>query len=270
MFRMNYINNFHHSYVAVAGAVIGIGTGVYKTVKSNNAEKKARRQLEEEKRNRVDYIIPDEFQENVDLTAQQAATGIGSAAEDFYTTLMDRNLASSTDAILSMGASPNSLQELIDNYNQSAQQLAVTDANARRAGVKDYMDANLAFAGQKLIRDFGVPNERQRNDIASLNNSIWQSQQGVNDGISDITGSLAAFVASGAAENLGKKKEDTNGNDNIINTPIVTGNMQTVMTEDQMYPRQNQVPYYLQPRNYKTRQQQIDEQLNNRWGQYQF
>lgn len=250
-------------------ALAGLGVGAYKMIKSASAEKKARQELEAARRNRTDYIIPDEFRENVDLTAQQSSTGIGSAAEDFYATLTDRSLANSADAVLASGGSVNSLQELLDKYNQSQQQLAVTDANARRTNIGSYMDANIANAGQKLIRDFGVPNERQRNDIASLNNSIYNSQQGFNNGLSDITSSAAAFVAGGGFDNLSQKTTNVPANASVPN-PYVTGNNQTVMTEAEMFPQQNQVPYYLQQRQFNTQQQQIDKQLNNRWGQYQF
>lgn len=207
MFKNDYTVSFQRSWLAAGAAVVSAGVGIYKTVKSSNDQKKQRKALEEEKRNQPKYEIPEAFEENRNISASNASQGLGSSAKDFYKSLVEGGLTSSLTAAQSGGGGVNSLQELMDSYNRSAQSTAAADAQLKRANIGDFIKENTALAGQQLTKNFGVPNIRANNNIAQINNAIFQDQQGINSGLSDITGSLASFVASGALNNMGQQRQ---------------------------------------------------------------
>lgn len=191
------------SWVSAAIGLVGVGTGVYKAVKSSNAEKRDRKALEDARKARPEYVIPEAFEENKAITGNLAGQGLTSAAKDFYQSLVQGGLSSSIGAMQQAGGGVNSLNELLQSYNDSVAKTAAMDSQMKTANIGEFINANSALAGQQLIKKFGIPNQRSQNDIASLNNSIWQDQAGFNSGISDITGAAAAFVASGASGKMG-------------------------------------------------------------------
>lgn len=198
------------SYVAAGVAVAGALVGGYKAVKSSNAEKRDRKALEDAKKNRPEYVIPDAFEENRAITGNLGGQGLTSSAKDFYQSLVQGGLTSSIGAVQQAGGGVNSLNDLLSNYNDSVAKTAAMDSQMKTANIGEFINANSALAGQQLIKKFGIPNQRSQNDLASLNNSIWQDQAGFNSGISDITGAAASFVASGAAGRMGDNINNNN------------------------------------------------------------
>ncbi len=241
------------SYLVGAAAIGTAAYGGYKAIKSSNAEKRDRQALADERKNRPEYVIPDAFTENLNITGNAASQGIDSAAKDFYSTLATNGLTSSIGAIQSSGGGVNSLQELLNNYNQENERLAVSDAQMKRQNIGDFMNANSALAGQQLIKKFGIPNQRSQNDIASLNNSIYQDQAGVNAGVSDITGAAAAYVASRAGSTprqktvtpqLDTQQLATNTNDYKFMSDADYSQVQQGIAQDNL-PPQAEVPQFL-------------------------
>ena len=190
----------------VVGA-ISVGTALYsgyKAVKASNAEKHDRAALAEERKNRPDYVIPDAFEENRNITGSIAGQGFGSAAKDFYTNLTQGGLTASISAAERSGAGINSLNELLDSYNKSNERLAAADSQMKQQNIGDFIEANSALAGQQLIKKFGIPNQRSQNDIASLNSSILRDQASADAAISDTTSSLASFATNFSESPMGQ------------------------------------------------------------------
>lgn len=193
------------SYVAAGAAVVSAGVGIYKSVKAKKQEKRDRAALEKAKAEQPDYEIQPEFEQNKNLYAGIAANGMPESTKDFFQSVAEQGLTSSIGAMQQFGGGINSLGDLLDKHSQSMERAAMADAQMKVAGIKDFIGANSALAGQRMIQQFGVPNERNRNDIAGINRSIYGDQASFDAGISDVTGSLAAFIGSDAPAALGEK-----------------------------------------------------------------
>lgn len=207
------------SYVAAGAAVVSAGVGIYKSVKAKKQEKRDRAALEKAKAEQPDYAIQPEFEQNRNLYA--GSLGMPQSVQNFYKSVAEQGLTSSIGAMQQFGGGINSLGDLLDKHNQSMERAAVADAQMRIAGVKDFIGANSALAGQRMIQQFGVPNQRSGNDIAGINRSIYGDQASFDSGISDVTGSLGAFMASDASSNLAErwKRTKTNTSPTLYTTP---------------------------------------------------
>ncbi len=186
------------SYVAAAGLVIAGGTAIYKTEKASKDQDKQRAALAKAKREQPEYFIDPAFEENAKISGNLAGQGLTSSAKDFYTSLVQGNLASSVGAAERSGAGVNSLAELLDTANQSSERLATQDSMLKTQNIGGFINENSVLAGERLKKKFGVPNIRSNNNIAGINNAIYQDQQGINAGLSDLTGVAASWVASQA------------------------------------------------------------------------
>ncbi len=184
--------------LSLGTSAVSAGVGVVKTINAMKQEKKDRAALERAEKEAPEYKIMPEFEQNRNITANIASQGMPSATKNFFTSIAERGLSASIGASQQAGGGVNGLSELLDQYNTSLERTAAADANMRISGITSFIDANSALAGQRLIKEFAVPNERWRNKVAGLNRSIAGDQQSVTNGISDITGSLASFVASNA------------------------------------------------------------------------
>jgi hypothetical protein len=200
---------------AGAEAALGLGKALYGFFDNKKANKELD-QLET-----PFYKVQDEYYQNRNLAAQQAAGGLPSATRNYLTTEAQRGLGSSIGAIEQTGGSPNGIAELLDQYNRNIEHTAAQDAQLHTGYLQEFMNRNTDVAGQKNMQ-FAI-NEYQpyENQLKQLEQRIAANKQNIFGGFSDAIGGAAAVGT--ATQNSDLSKAMTSFYNNGSNRSSVTG-----------------------------------------------
>lgn len=129
---------------AVATTAIGAGTQIVSGIKQTKAGNKLAANNK-----RPDYIIPDEYKDNVELNASQAMNGLDGDSMNYYTNQANRGLSSGIDAILQAGGNVNTIEGLYDRFDDGNLRTAAQNAQLKTQHIASLIDANKEMAGQK-------------------------------------------------------------------------------------------------------------------------
>jgi len=145
------------SWVSVSVAAIGVGSSVYKGLKSKSQDKQA--SAEGNALHRPDYRIPDEYFQNKNILAEQATGGLSAGEKQYAGEQRERALGSSLKAIGQAGGGPNDFSGLNEVFNDSLRNQSALDAQTHLQNIQMFTNANKDLAGQKATK-YGI-NELQ-------------------------------------------------------------------------------------------------------------
>lgn len=176
--------------LSVASPVLGVVKGIADFFGEKSKEEKAREELSRLKQ--PFYKIQDEYTQNRNIAASQAAGGLGDETKNFYTTEAQRGLGSTLNAVNMAGGSPNDAGKLLDIYTRNINRVASEDANARVQNMQRFFDANRELAGQKTIKwslDEYRPWERKLKEITQR---IGAAETNQNNALNNAIGAVGA------------------------------------------------------------------------------
>lgn len=232
--------------LAIAGAS-ALGKVAYGAVQAIGGNKK----LNELEKNRPQRTTDENILYNQKLAGVNAASGLSGEAKNYYTNNINRNLASSINAILSGGGDINQVADLMRGSNDSFNQLMVQDAQAKLANQGTYMAANTAVANENMANwDYNV-NIPFQQKYARYTQRTNAGAQNINTGL-DALGKTALAAVTGFSQDNGGNlfKAPTTANpsftDNSANgfsqsdmwgnlTPQFNGNASDLGTFDYQY-----------------------------------
>jgi hypothetical protein len=173
-------------YIAGAQALLGLGKAAYGFFDNKKA------QTELTRLKTPFYKVQDEYFQNRNLAAQQAAGGLPSATRNYLTTEAQRGLGSSLGAIEQTGGGVNDVAKILDSYNNNLQSTAAQDAQAHTQYLQEFLNRNQDVAGQKNMQ-FAI-NEYQpyENKLKQLQQRIATNKQNLFGGFSDAIGGASA------------------------------------------------------------------------------
>ncbi len=196
------------SFILV-GAGLGVAEGAANIIggigKSNAAKKLAA------SNKRPWYNIPTEYQENDNLAAGQAETGLSPSSVNYYTTNANRGLITGVNAITEGGGDVDNLAKLYDQFSQGLSQETAQDQQLKDQHLGTFINANKDFAGQKTQQwalNYYEP-YKDTAQLASAEKNAGQSQE--NAGFSDVLGSVSSYAKSlnynpdGTMKTMGQK-----------------------------------------------------------------
>lgn len=137
---------------------------------------------------RPDYVIPEEYQQNLDLATNEASFGLSDAAKQILTQGADRGLGYNVGAALQFGMNPNQIGDFYSRYLDSLSGIALTDQQLRDQKRQELYGIRKDLAGQK-ITEFLYDKDAPFKDKAQL--AATQQQQGLQNlfGGADVVGS---------------------------------------------------------------------------------
>ena len=218
--------------LVTAGAVLGVASGVGKTIFGANELKKTKAELGSLKM--PGYQIQPEYYTNERLSAALAQGGLTQQAKDYYTDESGRGLGAGISAVLRTGGSPNMVGDLLDKYNQGIQQISVADAEKQQGNIRQYMDTAKTLAGQKTMQ--WAINEYQpyQNKLKELTQRRAAAYQNVFGGIGDVASSFAAIGTGQQNAGLGSSGNGlATGTETQQSQPGVSGVQTPGMTPSQ-------------------------------------
>lgn len=184
--------------IAAGGAQIVKGIADFFGAKS--AEKKA-----EEERSRLKipfYKIQDEYIQNRNIAASEAAGGLGDETKNYYTTEAQRGLGTTLNSVNMSGGSPNDAGKLLDIYSRNINRVAAEDASQKVKNIQTFFDANKELAGQKTMQwtlNEYRPYERKLKEITER---ISAAKTNKNNAINSAIGGLSSLGTSVSNSNL--------------------------------------------------------------------
>lgn len=199
------------SWVAAGVAVVGIGTSVYKGIKAGKEKKK-----NEEALNSLSpsfYKIQDEYNQNKNIAASNASTGLPDSTKNYLTTESQRGLGSSLGFLnQSSEGGSNDAGRLFDTYLRSIDRTAAEDAQMKLNNINNFMNANKELAGQKTMQwtlNELRPYERK---LKQFNNNIAAEKTNQNNALNEGIGYASSFGTamsnSGLMNNLFSNNSD--------------------------------------------------------------
>lgn len=190
------------SYVSAGVAIVGLGTSIYKGVKSRQNQKKNEAQL-----NALTpsfYKIQDEYNQNRNIAANNAATGLPESTKNYLTTESQRGLGTGIGALNQMGGNPNDVNRLFDTYENSVDRTAMADAQAKINNIGTFMSINKELAGQKTMQwtlNELKPYERK---LKQYNQNIATEKINQNNAVNEGLGYVSAYATQRSNANLMK------------------------------------------------------------------
>jgi hypothetical protein len=146
---------------------------------------------------RPEYTIQDEYFQNQSISQNLAQQGLPEEAMQYFTTQADRGFTAGLDVALRGGASPNSIANLYDSYNQANNRIAVEDANMRLSNIRNLMEANRVLAGQKTqkwaIDEYEPYKDAVRGASQTINNGYNNLFGGLNTTVTTLGQAATAF-----------------------------------------------------------------------------
>lgn len=176
--------------LSVASPVLGIVKGVADFFGAKSEEAKAREELSRLKT--PFYKIQDEFIQNRNIAASQAAGGLGDETKNYYTTEAQRGLGTAFNSVNMAGGGPNDAGRLLDIYSRNINRVAAADADAKVQNIQRFFEANKDLAGQKTTQwtlNEYRPYERKLKEITER---IGAAKTNQNTGLNTAIGSVGA------------------------------------------------------------------------------
>jgi len=201
--------------LAVAGqkAAIGLGTAA---IQNARAKKIAKANI------RPEYQVNQQVQENRDLAASLAGTGLSDSTRINAEQSAERNLSQSLNAILRSGGDGNQIADLYANNNDAMLKLASADAELQRFNISQYLGANAALGQENQtawqVNEF-APYANNAQLAATLRaNAMQNASQGINSAEKGVSNYLLQDLFKGAAKgDIASPGNNSNPNgDNIM------------------------------------------------------
>lgn len=202
--------------ISAGATAVSLGTAA---VQNSRAKKIAKANV------RPDYVPSQQIQENKDLAASLAGTGLPDSTRVNAQQSAERNLSQSLNAILRSGGSGNQIADLYGANSDAMLKLAAADAELQRFNISQYLSANAALGGEKQsawqVNEF-APYTNNAQLAAQLRaNAVQNASNGINQGISGANNYALAklydkekdptqksdYNLSGAFDELNKKRE---------------------------------------------------------------
>lgn len=193
--------------MAIIAPIISAGLGIAKSIFGASDAKKARRELDS--LTPVEYNIQNEYFDNRNIAASQAATGLPEATQNFYTTETQRGLGSSLGTLTQVGGiDPNITNQLLDTHNRGIQAIAAEDANRIKDNIRYFIDQNSKLAAQKTMKWAINDYQPYQRKLKQLYQRQRVGEENMWGGIGDTISSLAAYETAKQNEDLNKEKPD--------------------------------------------------------------
>lgn len=192
--KLDYLNSRQLTWASVAVAAVGVGTSVYKGIKSSEADKAAAKEGAALKR--PFYQIPTEDIQNKNIFEENAGQGLSSGEKNYAQEQRERAFGSSAEALKEGGGGPNDFARLNSIFGDSLKSQSALDAQEHMQNIQMFTKANSDIAGQKSIQ-WGV-NEKQpfESKLEEIQNRRIAAQTNENNALNEGLGSASA-VATG-------------------------------------------------------------------------
>lgn len=174
--------------LAVIGGTVALGQTIYGAIKKNKAEKAAAANQ------RPAYEIPQEEYQNERQAESMAGNGISAGAKQYLTNQSDRSQAAAYSAILRGGGDANAIANTADKYQNSANQVAIYDDQARLANLGRERDAWLRMSANK-DKAFQVNQYAPYADrAAAIKEQLTGAENTINSGLNSLgSAGMGAF-----------------------------------------------------------------------------
>ena len=129
------------------GATISGAQSLLGLIQTFGAKKKAQRTFEQRKKN--PYLMPSEIKEIESATAYSAQTGYDPTTLNYLTNSADRAFATNTGTALRLGADPNIISGLDDQYLQSIMNIGSNNAMLQLQKFDKFINAKQLVAANK-------------------------------------------------------------------------------------------------------------------------
>lgn len=183
-----------------AGLVIGgisalgkIGTGIGQL---SDAKKKSKNNI------RPTFDIQQEYFDNRDIAANMAQHGLTEQALDFYSDQAGRGLTTSLSATLQGGGGINSVNNVLDTYQQGVRSVAAQDAQLQNENIKYFIDRNADVAKQKVQKWVIDKYEPFKDTAAAAAQERAAGFQNISTGLGEATATLSSFSQANQYQDL--------------------------------------------------------------------
>lgn len=133
----------------VTAALIGVGGGLLQAIFGAGQQKKANKQLKKLFAQRTPFQTPKEVFDVLNSTQYNAQSGYGAQTMDYLTNQADRGLASSTGTALRLGADPNVIAGLDDQYLQDIMKIGSNNSLLQLQNFDKFLNAKQLVAANK-------------------------------------------------------------------------------------------------------------------------
>lgn len=183
-----------------AGLVIGgisalgkIGTGIGQL---SDAKKKSKNNI------RPTFDIQQEYFDNRDIAAERAQHGFGEESLDFYSDQAGRGLSTSLSSLLQGGGGINSVQGVLDTYQQGIRSVAAQDAQLQNENIRYFIDRNADVAKQKVQKWVIDKYEPFKDTAAAAAQERAAGFQNISTGLGEATATASSFATGNLYEGL--------------------------------------------------------------------
>lgn len=155
--------------------------------------KKANKQLVKLFSQRKAFTTPKEVFEILQATQFNAQSGFGAETMDFLTNQADRAFATNTGTALRLGADPNTISGLDDQYLQSIMKIGADDSMLRLQNFDKFLNAKELVAQNKAA-EWQSKENLLKDQMAAVSGQVAAATQSGQSGINLVTaaGSAAA------------------------------------------------------------------------------
>ena len=224
----------------VGSAILGGIKGIADFFGADSEEEKARAELSRLKQ--PFYKIQDEYRQNRNITASNAASGLPDETANYYTTEAQRGLGTTLNAVNMAGGSPNDAGKLLDIYSRNINRVASEDANARIKNMQSFFDANRDLASQKTIQwtlNEQRPYERKLKEITER---IAAAKTNKNTALNTAIGSIGA--AGTSLSNADLMDNLFSNNQPQYDDPRIYGEVSPISSADSRSSSGAEIPLY--------------------------
>lgn len=160
---------------------VGAALGLYSLASGLIKSHKAKKEAEELGKSRPQYSISPYAGEDVSLAQSELSNNVQDTA---YNEQMDRDLASSLDAVLKSGGTPNNISDVFDASAAGRQRYAIMRDNLRLNKINNLVRAhdyyNDQLDKQWQINQFAPWADKAQANAAARNSASQQINQGIN------------------------------------------------------------------------------------------
>lgn len=175
------------SIAAAVGGLIQGGIGAVQQGKNNRNLRRLFRQREA-------FQTPEEIFDIVNMTANNAQTGLGAETTNYLTGQADRGLTASLDAATRLGADPNQIGGVLDSYFQDIFSIGNENELAKMRKFDSLMSATQLLAQNKEA-EWASQQEILKDQMAMYGQRAQAGAQNLNNGLNlALSGAASALT----------------------------------------------------------------------------
>lgn len=195
------------SFLAVG---ISAGAGLVQTAVGAIGQGKANKKLDRLFKQRKSFETPKEIFDILQATQFNAQSGFGSQTLDFLTNQADRSFATSTGTALRLGADPNVISQLDDQYLQNIFKIGSDDAMLRFQNFDKFLNAKQLVAANKEA-EWASQQDILKDQMAAAGMQAQAGAQNVSSGLNLTSQALSNWASAALYDKYGYtgKKEKT-------------------------------------------------------------